>query len=133
MFLRHFPQLCLCLFFLIFGKYRDEKGLYFICRWETSLLEESGCFLWVLLKYFISRRPCILSPAIENEIPDTKHQMPDDVKVKERSSGRERKPTDRMTEYMEQEATKREKRCLLSYDRWKLMVKEYRRTTKTRL
>lgn len=55
----------------------------------------------------------------------------DDVQVKQRKSSRERVLTDRMMEYMEQEAAKREKRCLLCFDRWKLMVKEYRQTTKT--
>lgn len=55
----------------------------------------------------------------------------DDVQVKQRKSSREHVLTDRMMEYMEQEAAKREKRCLLCFNRWKLMVKEYRQTTKT--
>lgn len=58
-----------------------------------------------------------------NEEPNADSDQPvntDDVKVKQRSSSRERKPTDRMKEYMEQEAAKREKRCLLCFDRWKL-------------
>lgn len=55
----------------------------------------------------------------------------DDVQVKQRKSSRERVLTDRMMENMEQEAAKREERCLLCFDRWKLMVKEYRQTNKT--